>query len=128
MAQQPTTRDAILELLRLHPEGMTTREIAEDMKRPLGGIQSTIRNERMRRGSENFRIGSYQRSELQTGLSSPVYVVGPGPDAKRPPTPPDSIQQSKARWRDRNRLICSIKDRASREGAPNPFAQLLARR
>lgn len=127
MAQIPTLRDAIIELLRENPEGLTQLEIAEEMGRAIGAIQSTVRNERMRRGSENFRIAGYRRAEMQTGQSAPVFVLGPGPDAKRPPVPKDAVKKAKERYRERNRLLLRLKDRAA-SGTANPFAQLLALR
>lgn len=61
MSQAPWTRDAIVDLLQLHPDGLTKREIAEELERTLANITSTIRHDRDKNGSERFRIIGYRR-------------------------------------------------------------------
>lgn len=125
MTQPAWTRDAIIELLRLHPDGLTIREIAEELQRNQAGIISTLRHDRDKNGSERFRIAGYRRAELQTGPASPVFSLGPGPDLPRPKPAPDSIRASKARYRERNRAILRLKSQARDNRPINPFLQLI---
>lgn len=125
MAQAPWTRDAIVDLLRLHPEGLTKREIAEELDRTLANIISTIRFDRDKNGSERFRIIGYRRELKQTGPASPVFGLGPGRDSPRPKPAPDSIKEAKARYRERNRAVLRLKAQARDNQPINPFLQLI---
>lgn len=125
MSQQPWTRDAIVDLLRLHPDGLTKREIAEELGRSLANIRSTIRHDRDNNGSERFRIIGYWRGLKQTGPASPVFGLGPGRDSPRPKPAPDATKESQARYRERNRAVLRLKKRASDNHPINPFLQLI---
>lgn len=125
MAQQPWTRDAIVDLLRLHPDGLTKREIAEELDRTLDNIISTIRFDRNKNGSERFRIIGYRRGLKQTGPASPVFGLGPGRDSPRPKPAPDAVKEAKARYRERNRAILRLKAQARDNQPINPFLQLI---
>lgn len=125
MPHPPWTRDAIVDLLQLHPDGLTIREIAEELQRNPAGIIRTLRFDRDKNGSERFRIAGYRRAELQTGPASPVYALGPGPDLPRPKPARNAIRESKARYRERNRALLRLKDQARDNRPINPFWQLI---
>lgn len=125
MTQPAWTREAIIELLQLHPDGLTIREIAEELQRNPVGISRTVRYDREKNGSDRFRIAGYRRVPLQTGPASPVFALGPGPDLPRPKPAPDAMKRAQARYRERNRAILRLKGQARDNRPINPFLQLI---
>lgn len=128
MSQRPVTRDAILELLAHYPEGMTKGEIAVELGKHERAIESAIWHDRSKFGTANIRIKKYRPMRGKGGRASPVYVLGPGPDAERPDL--SGIEHHRARnerYRKKNRALLNIRLRIRRGStlAANPFAQLI---
>lgn len=128
MGQRPTTRDAILALLRDHPEGLTHPEIAHEMGKNQKTTEGCIRYDRERHGTANFRVLDYRPVRGKGGRFQPIIGLGPGEDAKRPrvANKRQNARARDARYREKHRAVIRARTRV-RRGQPSlgPFAGLL---
>lgn len=128
MPTVPTTRNTITALIQEHGS-MTAAEIADMLGWTRQRVNGCITQARIDHGTWFFRISAYRRQEGHGGREAPVYGLGPGKDAARPVM--NSIEEHRARqarYRDRNRLVINMRNRARRSGTmAHPFDQLLRR-
>lgn len=115
MTRPSRTRDAILATLAAVGH-MTATELAEHLGLTRGAVVHCIgrvRGQKLR----VLRIVSWQRQERSHGDMSPVYGLGRGPDAPKPPalTPTERT----ARYLRRHAALEKAK-RQHREGRPVP--------
>lgn len=128
MSRTAPTRDAIVDLLAHHPEGLTKDEIAAELGKEPGAVATSLRYDREKHGTKNFRIRTYARMQGRGGRAQAVYVTGPGKDATRPDlSKPKYRLEQQARYREKYRAVINARLRVSRGHTVenNIFRQLM---
>ena len=108
---------------------MTAAEITDYLGWERRRVNMCITTAREDHGTKFFRITSYRRQQGHGGREAPVYGVGPQKDAPRPVmNSPEDERARKKRYRDRNRAVINLRNRARRsKTVTNPFEQLIRR-
>lgn len=108
------TREAVIAAIRFTP--MTAVEIAHETGLKYSQVRGFISDTRMKHGTKVVRISSWNLVEGYGPVA--VYAVGPAPDA---PKIKRTKKERDAAWRDKNRELIRIQQRAWRAEKSQPI-------